>query len=79
MACPGPRSPLTISWLTPTERKVVGLVAGGRSNADIAARLLMSVPTVKSHLTHVFTKLNLTNRAELAAAATQRRIALPSE
>jgi DNA-binding CsgD family transcriptional regulator len=33
----------------------------------------MSVPTVKSHLTHVFTKLDVTNRAELAAVAAQCR------
>jgi DNA-binding CsgD family transcriptional regulator len=70
------RTRATHGWdsLTPTERNVVGLVADGLSNADIAARLLMSVPTVKSHLTHVFTKLSLTNRTELAAAATQRQI-----
>jgi DNA-binding CsgD family transcriptional regulator len=68
------RSRATQGWdsLTPTERNVVSLVADGLSNADIAARLLMSVPTVKSHLTHVFTKLGLTNRTELAAAAERR-------
>jgi DNA-binding CsgD family transcriptional regulator len=52
---------------------VVDLVTTGLPNADIAERLLMSVPTVKGHLTHVFTKLHLGNRAGLAAAATQRR------
>ncbi len=71
----------THGWdsLTPTERRVVDLVADGLSNADIAGRLLMSVPTVKSHLTHVFTKLDMTNRTELAAAASQRRSTLTSE
>ena len=49
------------------------LGAGRTLPADIATRLLMSVPTVKSHLTHVFAKLGLSNRTELAAAATSRR------
>jgi DNA-binding CsgD family transcriptional regulator len=47
--------------------------AGGDTNADIAERLLMSVPTVKTHLTHVFTKLDMTNRTEVAAEASRRQ------
>ena len=59
--------------LTPTERAVVEHVAAGRTNPQIAERLLMSRATVKTHLAHVFAKLGVATRAELAAlAATQR-------
>ena len=54
--------------LTPTEREVVALVAEGRSNPDVADRLFMSRSTVKTHLNHVFVKLGVATRAELAAA-----------
>ncbi len=60
------------SSLTPTELEVVRLVAGGLTNPQIGARLLMSRGTVKTHLSHIFTKLNTTNRAQLAAAAVDR-------
>ena len=51
---------------------MVRLVAEGLTNPQIAARLLMSRGTVKTHLSHIFTKLGATNRAQLAAAATSR-------
>jgi predicted ATPase/class 3 adenylate cyclase/DNA-binding CsgD family transcriptional regulator len=54
--------------LTPTEREVVALVADGLSNPEVAERLFMSRSTVKTHLNHVFAKLGVTTRAELAAA-----------
>lgn len=54
--------------LTPTEREVVALVAEGLSNPDVADRLFMSRSTVKTHLNHVFAKLSISTRAELAAA-----------
>jgi DNA-binding CsgD family transcriptional regulator len=60
------------SSLTPTELEVVRLVAEGLTNPQIAARLLMSRGTVKTHLSHIFTKLDTTNRAQLAAAAIDR-------
>ena len=64
------------SWssLTPTEVHVVRLVAEGLTNPQIGARLLMSRGTVKTHLSHIFTKLDTTNRAQLAAAAIDRRL-----
>jgi predicted ATPase/DNA-binding CsgD family transcriptional regulator len=52
--------------LTPTELSVVRLVADGLSNPDIAAKLFMSRSTVKTHLAHVYAKLGVTNRTELA-------------
>jgi DNA-binding CsgD family transcriptional regulator len=50
----------------------VGLVAEGLSNSAIADRLVVSRYTVETHLKHVFTKLGVSTRAELAAAAARR-------
>jgi predicted ATPase/class 3 adenylate cyclase/DNA-binding CsgD family transcriptional regulator len=55
--------------LTPTECDVVRLVSEGLGNNDIAARLFVSPRTVQSHLTHVYTKLGLTSRVQLAQEA----------
>jgi DNA-binding CsgD family transcriptional regulator len=60
------------SSLTPTELEVVRLVAEGLTNPQIGVRLLMSRGTVKTHLSHIFTKLDTANRAQLAAAAIDR-------
>lgn len=65
------------SSLTPTELEVVRLVAEGLTNTQIGARLLMSRGTVKTHLSHIFTKLDTTNRAQLAAAAVDRGLPRP--
>jgi non-specific serine/threonine protein kinase len=51
---------------------VVTLVAEGLTNPQIAERLLMGRATVKSHLEHVFTKLDIHTRAELAAEVARR-------
>ena len=53
--------------LTPQERAVARLVAMGMSNRQVAAELFVSVKTVQFHLTHVYTKLGVGSRAELAA------------
>jgi predicted ATPase/DNA-binding CsgD family transcriptional regulator/class 3 adenylate cyclase len=58
--------------LTPTETEVVQLLAQGLTNPQIAERLFISRATVKTHLIHVFTKLGVTTRAQLAAEATRR-------
>jgi DNA-binding CsgD family transcriptional regulator len=55
--------------LTPTELDVVRLVSEGLSNNDVAARLFVSPRTVQTHLTHVYTKLGLTSRVQLAQEA----------
>jgi DNA-binding CsgD family transcriptional regulator len=55
--------------LTPTERDVVQLVSEGLGNNDIATRLFVSPRTVQTHLTHVYTKLGLTSRVQLAQEA----------
>lgn len=58
--------------LTPTERRVVEKVAAGLTNPQVATELLMSRATVKTHLVHVYAKLGIANRAELAAAVARR-------
>jgi predicted ATPase/class 3 adenylate cyclase/DNA-binding CsgD family transcriptional regulator len=67
----GERKRPTSGWaaLTPTELDVVRLVSEGLTNNDIAARLFISPRTVQTHLTHVYTKLGLTSRVQLAQEA----------
>ncbi|RIQ22064.1 helix-turn-helix domain-containing protein, partial [Jiangella rhizosphaerae] len=65
----GPRRRPDTGWasLTPTERSVVDLAVQGLSNPEIGERLFMSRGTVKTHLAHVYAKLQVANRTELAA------------
>jgi predicted ATPase/class 3 adenylate cyclase/DNA-binding CsgD family transcriptional regulator len=67
----GERKRPTSGWasLTPAERDVVRLVSEGLGNNDIATRLFVSPRTVQSHLTHVYTKLGLSSRVQLAQEA----------
>ncbi|GAA1813272.1 LuxR family transcriptional regulator [Planosporangium flavigriseum] len=55
--------------LTQTERRILGLVAAGRSNPDIAAELYLSRRTVRNHVSHILAKLGLSSRVELAVSA----------
>jgi predicted ATPase/DNA-binding CsgD family transcriptional regulator len=70
----GERQRPQIGWasLTPVERDVVRLVAEGHPNAAIGQRLFMSVNTVKKHLTHVYAKVDVDGRADLAAEVARR-------
>ena len=72
----GERKRPSSGWasLTPTEVAVVRHVAEGLKNAQIAERLFVSPSTIKVHLSHIFAKLGLTTRAELAAQATRRTL-----
>ncbi|MEU7890921.1 response regulator transcription factor [Microbispora bryophytorum] len=58
-----------LSRLSDREREVAAAVGRGRSNADIAAELHMSVGTVKSYISRILTKTNLDNRVQLALIA----------
>lgn len=59
----------TIERLTPREREVVNLIARGYSYRETAARLSISVKTLESHMGHIFEKLSVASRHELAALA----------
>ncbi len=55
-----------IAALTERETEVAIAVGRGWSNAEIAKRLYLSVPTVKAHISQLFTKLQVTNRVQVA-------------
>jgi DNA-binding NarL/FixJ family response regulator len=52
--------------LTPRELEILALLANGSLNADIAAKLGVTEPTVKFHLSNIFRKLQVSNRTEAA-------------
>jgi DNA-binding NarL/FixJ family response regulator len=63
-----------LSLLTPRERMVLELMAKGRSNDEIAEELFVSVPTVKSHVSNLLTKLDLDNRIQVVVWAYENRV-----
>jgi DNA-binding CsgD family transcriptional regulator len=67
----GERKRASTGWasLTRAELDVVKLVSEGLGNKDVAARLFVSPRTVQAHLTHIYTKLGLTSRVQLAQEA----------
>jgi PAS domain S-box-containing protein len=66
----------TVPRLTPREREVLQLAADGRSTRDIAGLLVVSPGTVKTHLQHIYAKLDARDRA--SAVATAMRLGLIS-
>jgi len=69
------RSEATFGWdsITESEQKVLELLADGLDNASIAERLYLSRRTVESHLSHVYTKVQVSGRSRLVAAVLARR------
>ncbi len=55
-----------VDTLSDRELEVAQAIGHGRSNAEIAADLFMSVATVKAHISRIFTKLGVTNRVQVA-------------
>jgi DNA-binding NarL/FixJ family response regulator len=63
--------------LSPREHEVLTWVAAGATNREVAARLLISEATVKTHLLNVYAKLGVSDRASAVAAAFTRGILTP--
>ena len=77
----GTRGRPQVGWasLTPAEHAVAGLVAEGLSNPQIGERLYISHRTVQTHLAHMFAKLDIATRAQLAADVTRHRGSDPAD
>jgi DNA-binding NarL/FixJ family response regulator len=69
-APPGPRpEPPWLAGLSEREQEVLALIGAGRSNAEIASCLVISMATVKSHVRHIFAKLDVRDRAQAIVLA----------
>ncbi|MET9224765.1 response regulator transcription factor [Lentzea sp. NPDC003310] len=66
------RTPVPVSALSSREREVLTLVAAGRTNREVASALHISEATVKTHLQHVYAKLEVPDRASAVSAALRR-------
>jgi len=78
-AAPGwPASHPELDRLTDREREIVAWVATGRSNDEIAAELVVSTATVRTHVSRAMVKLGARDRAQLVVFAFQSGLALPS-
>lgn len=63
--------------LTPREIEIIGLIAGGLSNKDIADRLMLSEDTIKGHVRSLMDKLSARNRTHAVAIAVERGFVTP--
>ncbi|MCQ8193749.1 response regulator [Streptomyces rugosispiralis] len=70
---PGPR----LNALTDREREVMRLVAAGLANDEIAARLVLSPATVKTHVSRIMTKLDVRDRSQLVVLAYESGMVTP--
>ena len=63
--------------LTPRETEILGLVARGLSNRDIATRLVLSEKTVRNHVERTYAKIGATNRVGASLYALQQGLVAP--
>jgi DNA-binding NarL/FixJ family response regulator len=71
------RLPPGYNDLSDREREILALIGAGRSNTEIADELFISMATVKTHVRHVFAKLDLRDRAQAVVAARDAGLDVP--
>jgi DNA-binding NarL/FixJ family response regulator len=74
---PATARPAALADLTPRELEVLGLIARGLSNADIAKELIVGDATVKTHVARIFSKLDLHDRAQAVVLAYESGLVQP--
>ena len=74
---PSPTRPIASERLTSREVEVLALIGRGSTNGEIAAKLVLSEATVKTHVGHIFGKLDLRDRAQAVVFAYENGIVSP--